>query len=158
MPLLSLVHPPHTLSVLHSFPLLLVPHLLSGLPPTYNVSQQNLSPTTSQLALPLQALKSCTPLRSTRLPQKLSPSDKPWLSTPDSGARLSWWITFSCMILGLIGAGALCYLGTTEALKLLPSQLCLVMDDSFSGTGNGPQGLDDINWTTRGLPQRVRKR
>ncbi|KXN88663.1 Beta-1,3-glucan-binding protein [Leucoagaricus sp. SymC.cos] len=106
-------------------------------PPTYTSPN---SGTGSTVTLPLP-LKSRAPLPSTRLTQKLDVADKPWLSQTDRGARLSWWITFACIVFGIIGAGLLCYLGATEAKKLDPSQLCLVFSDDFSSS------LDDNTWT-----------
>lgn len=112
-------------------------------PPNYNQQlvslQTGSTPNDSSSALPL---KSRAPLPSTRLHQKLEKSDKPWLQEPDRGARLSWWITFSCIILGIAGAGALCYLGATEVKKLDNSQLCLVLNENFDGGS-----LDDSVWS-----------
>ncbi|KAF9447332.1 glycoside hydrolase family 16 protein [Macrolepiota fuliginosa MF-IS2] len=110
-------------------------------PPNYSgqLVQPGSSPNGSSTALPL---KSRAPLPSTRLQQKLEASDKPWLEKPDRAERLSWWITVACMLLGIIGAAGLCYLGATEVKKLSDNQLCLVLDEEFNG-----DTLDDSTWS-----------
>ncbi|KAG1733861.1 glycoside hydrolase family 16 protein [Suillus paluster] len=94
-----------------------------------------ISATPSVVALPLPQKK---PLQSTRLKSKLTKEDKPWQT---KRSKSSWWITFIIMILGLLGAGALCYEGYKGVNILTDSQLCLVMQDDFTGS------LDSDNWS-----------
>ncbi|KAG6873720.1 hypothetical protein C0995_012186 [Termitomyces sp. Mi166 len=58
--------------------------------------------------------------------------------------KMSWWVTFACIFLGIAGAAALCYTGVNDAKKKMldESQLCLVMNEDFS-TGT----LNDAYWT-----------
>jgi hypothetical protein len=114
-------------------------------PPTYLFHFQSSTPNDSTTALLLQPLKSSTPLSSTHLNQKLDENDKQWINHPDRTARLSWWLTFTCLILGFIGAAFLCYLGLMEGQKLTEDQLCLIMSDDFSSSSSS--SLDESIWS-----------
>lgn len=46
------------------------------------------------------------------------------------------------MLLGVAGAGALCYLGATEASLLDDKHLCLVLNENFNG-----DSLDESVWS-----------
>ncbi|THU82609.1 concanavalin A-like lectin/glucanase [Dendrothele bispora CBS 962.96] len=91
----------------------------------------------SALALP----KAKPPLPSTRLTEKLTKEDKPWLSRTPTRERLSYWITFCCILLGVVGAAALCYFGATSVDLLNESDLCLVLEDDFNSGS-----LDESVW------------
>ncbi|KAG6853093.1 hypothetical protein C0991_006925 [Blastosporella zonata] len=58
--------------------------------------------------------------------------------------RASWWITFTCVVLGIAGAAALCYTGvqTVKSTMLDESQLCLVMQEDFADAD-----LNDAFWS-----------
>ena len=119
-------------------------------PPSYNnqlypnsIPLVNASPNASTSALPVSGFsKSKPPLPSTRLAAPLDKSEKPWLAKPEPGARLSYFLTFVCIILGIAGAAALVYFGVTSVDILDPNSLCSVLDEQFSGNG-----LDDGTWT-----------
>jgi hypothetical protein len=71
------------------------------------------------------------PLPSARLPLN-TPVPKPWLlERPPPRARLSWWLTFLCALLGIVGAAAICWDGIRSVRRLDYNQLCLVMEDNF---------------------------
>nr|GAT50240.1 glycoside hydrolase family 16 protein [Mycena chlorophos] len=97
-------------------------------PPTfpYGVGSDGAS-ASSALVLPAPA-----PAPSTRLPAKLSKEDKPWLQRAAPRQRVSWWLTFACMLLGVAGAAALCFFGIEGVEKFSDSQLCMVLNDDFS--------------------------
>ncbi|RDX46454.1 concanavalin A-like lectin/glucanase [Lentinus brumalis] len=68
---------------------------------------------------------------SSRLEQKLSKEDKPWLSKKDWRERASWWLTLAMLIIGA-GCGALiCYLGFTGVKLLKDEDLCMVLNENF---------------------------
>ncbi|KAF9493658.1 concanavalin A-like lectin/glucanase [Pleurotus eryngii] len=79
-------------------------------------------------------------LPSTRLAAKLTKDDKPWMRQRDVRGSLSWWSTLFLILLGIIGAALICFIGISSVNTLSDSQLCLVMDDSFGG------GISDDNW------------
>ncbi|KII85577.1 glycoside hydrolase family 16 protein [Plicaturopsis crispa FD-325 SS-3] len=91
----------------------------------------HLSPSVSTSALALALPKPKAPLPSTRLPEKLGKEDKPWLVKKDKHTKIGWWLTFSMILLGLCGAGALAWSGTRNVFVIKDSQLCLVMQDDF---------------------------
>ncbi|KAL0959390.1 hypothetical protein HGRIS_014639 [Hohenbuehelia grisea] len=84
-------------------------------------------------------------LPSTRLDRPLGKEDKPWLQKREARSTASWWITLLCLILGILGAAALCFFGVRDVRMLKPSQLCPVLDEQFNG-GGATNGLDDNTW------------
>ncbi|EMD36207.1 glycoside hydrolase family 16 protein [Gelatoporia subvermispora B] len=86
--------------------------------------------------------KTKPPLPSTMLPQKLSKEDKPWLEKKDWRERASWWFTLCLMFVGAGGGAILCYFGFRGVNILKDDQICLVMEDDFSGSS-----LDTSMWT-----------
>ena len=68
---------------------------------------------------------------SSRLTEKLTVEDKPWMKEKDRRGRLSWWLTISMMMLGVAGAAVLCYFGWTDVKLIQDSDLCMVMDEEF---------------------------
>ncbi|KAJ7489448.1 glycoside hydrolase family 16 protein [Mycena latifolia] len=84
------------------------------------------------------------PAPSTRLAGKLGKEEKPWLQRSAPRARASWWLTFLCMVLGLAGAAALCFFGIESVDVFKNSDLCSVLDETFSGSS-----LDTQNTWTR---------
>ncbi|KAL1717741.1 hypothetical protein EV715DRAFT_253572 [Schizophyllum commune] len=103
-------------------------------PPSYAAP----SSSTSSLALP----KAPAPHPSTRLQQKLTKEDKPWLKDEGKGrARLSWWLTFACLLIGVGVAAILCWRGYTSQFLIPDSKLCLLMEDDFD-SGD----LNTDNW------------
>lgn len=96
----------------------------------------------SVIALPLPQKK---PLPTTRLKQKLTKLDKPWLARNRPTRRCeiaSWWVTVIAIIMGLLGAAALCFEQWQTVNILTDSQLCLVMQDDFTGSS-----IDSDYWT-----------
>ncbi|KAG6896310.1 hypothetical protein C0992_009138 [Termitomyces sp. T32_za158] len=68
--------------------------------------------------------------------------------------KLSWWLTFACIVLGAAGAAILCYTGVNDAKKMMldESQLCLVMNEDFSsGTFNDAYWTRDVQIDDRGF-------
>lgn len=76
---------------------------------------------------------------SSRLPEKLTAEEKPWLKQRDCRDRASWWLTFFAMFIGIGGAAVLCFFGYTSVHLLKDSDICIVMDENF----------DDLDLTTR---------
>ncbi|KDR70270.1 hypothetical protein GALMADRAFT_76355 [Galerina marginata CBS 339.88] len=126
------------------------------LPPSYSnqysssipLATATASPTASTSALPLTSpfataiSKSKPPLPSTRLVAPLHPSEKPWLAKSEPRSRISYFITLFFLFLGIGGAAVLCFLGVSQVDILDPNDLCLVLDDEFSGSS-----LDTTVWT-----------
>ena len=75
--------------------------------------------------------KTKAPMPSSRLSQKLSKEDKPWLRQRDWRDRASWWVTFAMIVLGVGAAGVLCFFGWSNVQMLTDSELCMVLDESF---------------------------
>ncbi|KAK7472065.1 hypothetical protein VKT23_000179 [Stygiomarasmius scandens] len=88
------------------------------------------SPVGSVSALALPRPKPLFP--STRLTEKLTEEDKPWLRHTPTRERLSYWITLICIILGIAGAAALCYFAAISVDLLDEADLCLVLDEDFN--------------------------
>lgn len=77
-----------------------------------------------------------------RIPQKLTPEDKPWTTTKDGRERASYWLTLVGIIAGIAGAAVLCYFTWVDTYLLADSQVCSYFYDDFSN------GLDTTNtWT-----------
>ncbi|KAI0684989.1 concanavalin A-like lectin/glucanase domain-containing protein [Cytidiella melzeri] len=69
---------------------------------------------------------------STRLDQKLTKEDKPWIGTKNTRERVSWWLTLGCMFLGVAAAAVICFFGWTGVHQLTADDLCLVLEDNFN--------------------------
>ena len=67
--------------------------------------------------------------------------DKPWITKPDSRARISWWLTIAFTVLGLCAGAARIYFGYI-GVAMIEQNLCLVMEDNF----DGPE-LDSSIWS-----------
>ena len=65
---------------------------------------------------------------------------KPWLGKKDKSARISYILTYSVFLLGLIGSGVRCYFGWHNVQLI--GKTCLVLDEDFSGSQ-----LDSSIWT-----------
>ncbi|OBZ77191.1 Beta-1,3-glucan-binding protein [Grifola frondosa] len=100
------------------------------LPPSFPYPYPPGQTSSSLSSFPL-ARKSKPLMPSSRLSQKLSPDDKPWLGKRDWRERASWWITFAMLILGAGAAGVLCFFGWTGVLQLTDADLCPVMNEQF---------------------------
>ncbi|KAI6129299.1 glycoside hydrolase family 16 protein [Pisolithus croceorrhizus] len=95
----------------------------------------------SSTALPLPVQKKTIP--STRLREKLTPQDKPWLARKKSALeRASKWITFGGVFLGFAISALIAFRGYNDVRMLTSSQLCLVFDDEFN-----EGSLDTSTWT-----------
>ncbi|THH11526.1 hypothetical protein EW145_g573 [Phellinidium pouzarii] len=73
----------------------------------------------------------------------LDPADnieKPWLKTPNARARFAYFLTYSIMLIGVIGSFLRIFFGAKDA-QLLKGNLCLVMDDEFNGNQ-----IDSTKW------------
>ena len=95
----------------------------------------------SNLPLPPLPVKKTIP--STRLKEKLTLQDKPWLARKKSSLeRASKWITFGAIFMGLAVAAFIAFRGYTTVRMLTPNQLCLVLSEDFN-SGD----LDSGTWT-----------
>ena len=82
-----------------------------------------------------------------RLPRRKLPAStmlsgeiaKPWLDKKDKAARISYFLTYSMLLLGIALAALRCYTGW-RSVPLL-GKLCLVMEDDFNS-----DSLDTGNW------------
>lgn len=73
-------------------------------------------------------------MASTRLREKLKDEDKPWLALKQTNLeRASKWVTFGMMLIGLGAAALLVFRGYQTVHLLNDNQLCIVLDDDFSG-------------------------
>ena len=86
--------------------------------------------------------KARAPMPSSRLAEKLSDEDKPWVKVKDRRERWSWWLTFAVCWIGVGCAGLVIYLGWTGVHQLKDADLCLVLDEEFNGGT-----LDTNTWT-----------
>ena len=107
-------------------------------PPSYPYPYPPAAMDTSMTTLPR---KSKPLMPSSRLEQKLSKEDKPWLSKKEWRDRASWWLTLAMLFVGA-GCGAIiCYFGYTDVHLLKDSDLCMVLNENFDS-------LDlDNTWT-----------
>ena len=78
-------------------------------------------------------------MRSTALEPGAEP-EKPWLRKTDTRARASWWLTLVFSLLGFAASFVRIFFGTKE-VQLITGNLCLVLDDDFTGTS-----LDTSKW------------
>ncbi|KAI0763979.1 concanavalin A-like lectin/glucanase [Trametes elegans] len=97
-------------------------------PPSYPYPFPPTGTNSSFTALPR---KTKPPMPSSRLTQKLSKDDKPWLKKRDCRERASYWLTVVAMFLGIAGAAVLCFFGYNSVELLKDSDLCLVLDENF---------------------------
>jgi hypothetical protein len=56
---------------------------------------------------------------------------KPWVGKKDKAARISYFLTYSMLLLGIAVAAVRCYTGWHSVP--LVGKLCLVMEDEFNG-------------------------
>ncbi|KAH9915007.1 uncharacterized protein B0H18DRAFT_110482 [Fomitopsis serialis] len=90
-----------------------------------------------------QLRKSKPIMPSSKISQKLTKEDKPWLLQKDSRSRASYWLTLAGVFAGIAGAAVLCYFTWVDTYFLADSQVCSYFYDDFSG------GLDTTNnWNT----------
>lgn len=82
------------------------------------------------------------PARSTLLAEKLTKADKPWLANRQPRERLSAFLTYFCILLGLAGAALLCFFDLQGLQLLDESKLCVVFEDDFNSGS-----LDTSIWT-----------
>ncbi|KAJ7254692.1 glycoside hydrolase family 16 protein [Mycena haematopus] len=99
-------------------------------PPAYPLTGTPASGSALALALALPAPPAPAP--STRLPTKLTAAEKPWTTRAAPRARVSWWLTLACMLLGLAGAALLCFFGVEGVDRFTDAELCSVLDDDFN--------------------------
>jgi len=57
--------------------------------------------------------------------------EKPWLKTHDPYQRISYFITYAIMVVGILLGGVRVWLGWND-VQLLKGNLCLVMDENFN--------------------------
>ncbi|KAJ6551522.1 concanavalin A-like lectin/glucanase domain-containing protein [Mycena capillaripes] len=113
-------------------------------PPSYvgvnNLGTGSNGGSSAALALPAPP----APAPSTRLAEKLTKEEKPWLQRAPPRARVSWWLTFFCMFIGLAGAALLIFFGFSSVDVFHDSDLCPVLTENFNGNS-----LDTTNTWTR---------
>lgn len=56
---------------------------------------------------------------------------KPWLGKKDKAARISYFLTYSMLVLGIAVGALRCYTGWRSVP--IAGKLCLVMEDEFNG-------------------------
>lgn len=96
----------------------------------------------STTALPLPPYQKKA-MASTRLREKLKDEEKPWLALNKTKLeRASKWVTFGCLLLGFLIAALLVFRAYQTVHLLQDSQLCIVLDDTFSGGS-----LDTNTWS-----------
>lgn len=76
------------------------------------------------------------------LTEKLTKADKPWLAVRPPNERLSRFLTYFFMFLGLAGAALICFIDLRDLQLLDESKLCTVFEDDFSSGS-----LDTSIWT-----------
>ncbi|KIY45933.1 glycoside hydrolase family 16 protein [Fistulina hepatica ATCC 64428] len=92
-----------------------------------------LDPAGSTTSLALPGPK--PPMPSNLLEHKLDTEDKPWMRGSDRRQKISWWLTLCGILLGALGAAAVCYLGYTSVYVLPAQYTCkLLLDEDFSGS------------------------
>ena len=100
------------------------------------------SNTNSTTVLPLPPIQKKA-MTSTRLREKFGDEDKPWLALEKTKLeRASKWVTFAGLLLGIVVAAILIFRGYQTVHILQNSQLCIVLDDDFSGGS-----LDTSTWS-----------
>ncbi|KAJ7591525.1 concanavalin A-like lectin/glucanase domain-containing protein [Mycena floridula] len=81
------------------------------------------------------------PVASTRLPQKLTKDDKPWLARKQPRDRWAWWLTVLFIFLGVAGSAVICWDAYNQTSELMlpgkAGKLCSVLD--------GPLNMDNWN-------------
>jgi len=82
---------------------------------------------------------------SSRLANKLTREEKPWLAEKDSAGRVSWWVTVAMILVGVGCAGVLCWRGYVEVPMLPDSKLCVEYVSNFAGG----ESLDNSDTWTR---------
>jgi len=63
---------------------------------------------------------------------------KPWVGKKDKAARISYFLTYSMLLLGIAAAGLRCYFGWRSVSMISPGHLCPVLDDDFNGNDLDP--------------------
>ena len=111
-------------------------------PPNVQVGLPSRTGSASLLPLPPIPVQKKT-MPSTRLKEKLTPQDKPWLAQKKSSLeRASKWVTFAGILIGLLIAAYIAFRGYTDVRMLTPNQLCVVLDEQF-----GDGSLDQDTWS-----------
>ncbi|GJE92365.1 glycoside hydrolase family 16 protein [Phanerochaete sordida] len=111
-------------------------HLTSQYPPSLTYLPN--SPYASGLS-PYRPKMGKAPLPSSRLAEKLTPEDKPWLKKKEPRARCAYWLTIAMFFIGVGCSAIVIYFGWTGVRQLKDSDLCPVFTDDFSN------GLDTSN-------------
>jgi beta-glucanase (GH16 family) len=76
-------------------------------------------------------LKGRAPLPSTRLAQKLTKEDKPWIAKRDGRGRISWWLTFLMLIVGAAIGALICFRAWNSVAVLSDDELCSPWVENF---------------------------
>ena len=64
---------------------------------------------------------------------------KPWVGKKDKAARVSSILTYSMLLIGVVGAALRCYYGWRNVSLI--GRLCPVLDEDFNGSD-----LDSSTW------------
>jgi hypothetical protein len=94
----------------------------------------------SRTALGTAGLKQRPVMASTRLANKLTADEKPWIKAKDTAGRVSWWITIMLMVAGA-GIGALVIYLNYKDVLLFQGSLCSPLTLNFNN------GLDRNSWS-----------
>lgn len=77
---------------------------------------------------------------STRLPEKLTKEEKPWMMNNGGRSRASYWLTIMGIFIGVGCAAVLVWRQITDVHLLKDSDLCEVLNEDWSN------GISDDVW------------
>ncbi|GBE85656.1 glycoside hydrolase family 16 protein [Sparassis crispa] len=103
-----------------------LPHVNSGIRSSY-MSPAVLSRRTTVFESSEIVPRMAKRARSTMLTSEI---EKPWLTEKDAYSRLSYFLTYAMMFLGIAGGAVRCYFGWKDIPRL--GNICLVMEDDFN--------------------------
>jgi hypothetical protein len=95
-------------------------------PPAYPYD----SPHGSGSAVALGGLSKRAPMPSTRLANKLTAEEKPWIKKKDTPGRISWWLTVLMMLVG-VAVGALIIFQGYSQTKVFRDPVCSKLSQDF---------------------------
>jgi hypothetical protein len=104
-------------------------HLTSTYPPS--LSYMPNSPYGSGVS-PYKPKLGKAPMPSSRLAEKLTKEDKPWMTKKEPRQRISYWLTLSMVVIGIACSAIVIYFGWIGVRQIKDDQLCLVLEDNFN--------------------------
>ncbi|KIY71336.1 glycoside hydrolase family 16 protein [Cylindrobasidium torrendii FP15055 ss-10] len=106
--------------------------------PYLNAGQD--TPAGSSTALATAMAKGKPLAASTRLPEKLTKEEKPWLMKNGGRSRASYWLTVMCILIGVGCAAVIVWRKIADVRLLKDSDLCEVLNEDWSN------GISDDVW------------